>query len=147
MNIVFASDHAGIELREELASYAKESGYSVHVVGAPSSESYDYPDAADLGAELIRTGEADMGVFICGSGTGICIRANRFPFLRAANCHSVEMAELARQHNHANVLCLGERMTDTILARAIFDIFVQTEGDSGERHLRRIEKLGTPISG
>lgn len=112
--------------------------------GAMSTDSYDYPDAADLVVSELLSGRADLGVLVCGSGIGISIRANRHAGIRAANCCSAEMATLARQHNHANVLALGERLVSEGDAMEIFDAFLAGEPDLAERHARRVVKLDSP---
>ena len=141
MTIVLTSDHAGYLLREQLATHLKDSGKETIVVGAPSTEAYDYPDAADAAVSYILDGTAKFGVFICGTGTGICMRANRYPGIRAANCTTVEMVQLAREHNDANVLCLGERTTPFELATHILDTFLSEPASEIERHKRRVAKL------
>lgn len=141
MNIVFASDHAGFAFREALAAHAQAQGHQVRSVGAPDESAYDYPDAADEGVVELLAGRADLAVMVCGSGIGIAIRANRHAGVRAANCMTVEMAQLARRHNHANVLCLGSRLMDATLAKQIQDAFLQTIEDTEARHQRRVELL------
>lgn len=106
-----------------------------------SPESYDYPDAADALCRRLLEGKLDFGILICGSGIGISIRANRHLGIRAALCTSPEMAELSRQHNHANVLCLGARITEPDVAIKCLDAFLNATPDPGERHVRRIVKL------
>ncbi len=141
MTIVFASDHAGFLLREELTRYARELGHDAMTVGATSEEAYDYPDAADEGCSIVLSGMAKFGVFVCGSGVGICMRANRFRGIRGAACTSVELARFARQHNHANVLCLGQRVTEPDIAMQIMVAFLTEPEDHAERHDRRVAKV------
>lgn len=141
MTIVFASDHAGLHLRRTLEERARALGHGTVSVGAQSEEAYDYPDAADEGVQVLLSGQAEFGVFVCGSGTGICIRANRFAGIRAANCTTVEQARLARQHNHANVLCLGERLVPTEIALEAMEAFLTEPEDTAPRHERRVLKL------
>ena len=141
MKLVFASDHAGFALREALAAHARTRGHDTWSVGAPDESSYDYPNAADLAAQALIDGTADRAVLVCGSGIGISIRANRHPGVRAANCCSVIMARLARQHNHANALSVGSRLVDESLAKAILDAFLETNEDTEGRHVRRVELL------
>lgn len=141
MKIVFASDHAGFVLREQLADVADGLGHNVAIVGAQSEDPYDYPDAADEGCEAVLSGDAEFGVLVCGNATGICMRANRNPGIRAAACTSVKMARMSRQHNHANVLCLGQRITDFATATAIMEAFLTEPEDHGERHDRRVAKI------
>lgn len=144
MNIVFGSDHAGFAYRQNLARHAASLGHSVTERGAPGLESYDYPDASDAVAQDLLSGNAELGVLICGSGIGVSIRANRYPHIRAALCTSDELARLARLHNHANVLCLGERIVPLELAVSMFVTFIETEVDPAERHMNRVRKLDAP---
>ncbi len=143
--LILGSDHAGFALREILADHAEDLGYQVEIVGALSQSPYDYPDAVDELVPKLLRGDAGFGVLVCGSGIGMSIRANRYEGIRAANCCSPVMAELARQHNHANVLCVGERTTDPEIAKAVLDAFLLTPEDHADRHDRRVEKLDNPL--
>lgn len=147
MKLVFASDHAGYRLRRHLADYAMGQGHSVVEVGATSDAAYDYPDAADEGVRAMHEQGADFGVFVCGSGIGICIRANRYDGIRGAPVTTVEAAKLAREHNDANVLCLGERTTDPVLAEQILTVFLAEPASQEERHKRRVQKLDGNANG
>lgn len=141
MRITLGSDHAGYDLRHALAGILVEEGHEIVERGATSDRAYDYPDAADLVCAEILAGSADLAVLICGTGIGVSIRANRYRGIRAANCCGPEMAQLARQHNHANVLCLGARLLNLEQAEVIVRVFLQTEEDTSERHDRRVRKL------
>lgn len=141
MKLVFSSDHAGYVMRESLAAEARALGHEVTVVGAPSEEPFDYPDAADEAVRLVLSGEARFGVLVCGTGIGICIRANRHKGIRGAPCCSVEAARLAREHNDANVLCLGARITPPELALDMLKTFLSEPASDVERHKRRVAKL------
>ena len=141
MKIVFSSDHAGFVLREQLADHAVGLGHKVTTVGAQSEDPYDYPDAADEGCAAVLSGDADLGVLVCGNGTGIGMRANKHAGIRAAPCTSVKMARMARRHNHANVLCLGQRITDFATATDIMEVFLTEPEDHDERHDRRVAKI------
>jgi ribose 5-phosphate isomerase B len=141
MRIAFASDHAGLTLRHRLAEVASELGHTVTELGALTGDAYDYPDAADAVVAQIRCRRADLGVLVCGTGIGMSIRANRHRGVRAAMCCSVETASLARRHNHANVLCLGERTQDPGEAEAILHAFLEAKPDPEPRHRRRVYKL------
>ena len=141
MRLAFGSDHAGYELRKALEAHATELRHDVVSLGATSKEPFDYPDASDLVAHEVLVGSADLGVLICGTGIGVSIRANRYKGIRAAVCCSTQAAELARQHNHANVLCLGARMTSDGAARQILSMFLNTGEDHSERHERRVQEL------
>lgn len=137
--IAIASDHAGFNLKEAIKNHFADSVEWLDL-GTDSEESVDYPDFGKALGEAITNGEAPRGVVICGSGIGISIAANRFPKVRAALCMTKEMAHLARQHNDANVLALGERLVDTERAIEIVDVFLNTEFEGG-RHQRRVDKL------
>ncbi len=143
MRLVLGSDHAGFAMRRDLAAWLRENGHVCEEVGAASAERYDYPDAAD---ELVaRLADFDLGVLLCGTGIGISIRANRHPHVRAALCTTELMASLAREHNHANVLCLGARIAGPDQALAIVRAFL-AGAESGEpRHEARVAKLDAPV--
>jgi RpiB/LacA/LacB family sugar-phosphate isomerase len=128
-------------LREQLAQHAREGGHEVTVVGAPSEEAYDYPDAADEGVAEILSGRSEFGVFVCGSGVGICMRANRHKGIRGAPVTTVEAAKLTREHNNANVLCFGQRTIEPGQALAVMDAFLAAPSSPEERHKRRVSKL------
>lgn len=137
--IYVASDHAGLELKRHLIGRFPFLPWKD--LGTMNGDSVDYPDyAAKLCKELEPHLKDSIGVLICGSGQGMAIRANRFPFIRAALCMSEEMAKLARQHNDANVLCLGGRLTVFPIAERILDVFVKTPFEGG-RHQGRVDKL------
>ncbi len=140
MIIMFASDHAGFELKELLAQRAREGGHEVRDLGPASEDPVDYPDFAHNLATRIAAGEAERGVLICGTGVGMSIVANRHRGVRAALCHDAFTAEMARRHNNANVLCMGGRTTGPGVAIQMLDIFLATPFDGG-RHGRRVEKV------
>jgi ribose 5-phosphate isomerase B len=146
MKLAFGADHAGYQLREELAAYAAARGIEVEQHGAEGPEAYDYPDAADLVAKRLLDRSVDFGVLVCGSGIGVDIRANRYSHIRAANCVTEEMAALSREHNHANILCLGARLMDSDRAKRILDTFLQTGESTEPRHVRRVEKMDRDVS-
>lgn len=145
MKIAFGSDHAAFELRLAVAAHARSAGFVVDEFGATGTEAYDYPDAADQVCIRILDHKYDMGVLFCGTGIGVTIRANRYHGIRAANCTSPLMAELARQHNNANILGIGARILNLEEAVAIFDVFFATSPSVEPRHVRRIEKLDAPM--
>lgn len=140
MKVALASDHAGFKYKELAKEYLKHLGHAVVDYGTNSEERADYPDFAHLAADGILRGEAERGVFVCGSGIGISIAANRHKGIRAVNAVTEEMAELSRQHNNANVLALGERLVDWDTAKKIIDRFFATEFEGG-RHEGRVEKI------
>lgn len=139
--IAIAADHGGYELKTTLAEYLRERGFDVLDVGTHSLNAVDYPDIAERLVETIRTGQVKRGVLMCGTGIGASIAANRYPEIRAALCHDVTTARLARQHNDANVLVMGGRTTGPETARNCLDVFLATEFEGG-RHARRVGKLG-----
>lgn len=146
--IAIAADHAGYELKEAVKEFLEGDAtmlrprIEVIDLGTHSEERVDYPDFGRAVAQAITEGRAERGIVICGSGIGITIAANRFPKIRAANCITVEMAQLARAHNDANVLGLGARLVDTDTAIAIVKAFLETPFEGG-RHAGRVEKLST----
>ena len=138
--IAIGADHAGVHLKEVLAKALENKGYNVLDVGTKGTESVDYPDFGHAVAKAIESGKASRGVIVCGSGIGISMAANRHAGVRAANCTSSLMARLARQHNDANVLALGERLVGAEVALDCLDEFLNTEFEGG-RHQGRIDKL------
>ena len=136
--LVFASDHAGYELKESLK--ATISGYQILDLGTNSADSVDYSDFGKAAAEAIANGKADLGIIICGSGIGISIAANRNPKVRCALCTNAETAKLSRQHNNANMLALGARMVAKSEAETILKTFLVTAFEGG-RHESRVNKL------
>lgn len=140
MTISIGSDHAGFAYKHELTSMLESLGHTVIDVGTSSEDSVDYPDYGTAAAALVRDGKADYGVLICGSGIGISIAANKLQGIRAANCTSVEMAQLARLHNDANVVAVGQRLVSLELAKEIVTVFLATPFEGG-RHQRRVDKL------
>lgn len=139
--IALASDHGGVELKTLLKEELLKAGYGVLDLGTEGSASVDYPDFAEAMAETIRTGGAKLGVLICGTGIGISIAANRYPFIRAALAHDVTTARLSREHNDANVLVLGGRVVGPEIAKDCLKVFLSTPFEGG-RHQRRIDKMG-----
>lgn len=145
MRLVLSSDHAGIELRSWLRERMESNGHSCSEVGAPDESSFDYPDAADELVSMLASGSADYGILICGTGIGVSIRANRHPNIRCALCTTEYMAEMAREHNDANVLALGSRVLGTEQALAIVKAFLSTSSSEVPRHRVRIVKLDAKI--
>ncbi len=144
MKLFIASDHAGFELKEALKIRSGDLGVNYIDLGTHSKDSVDYPDYAhDLARELLKPGaSASLGILICGSGVGVSIAANRHPEIRAVLAESPEIARLGREHNHANVLCLGARFLTPEQAVQVVRAFLTATPDSGERHVRRVQKLG-----
>ncbi len=140
MKIAIASDHAGFELKKELINYIKSLNHQILDFGTYSNESVDYPDFAFPAAESVASLVADYGILICGTGIGMSIVANKVQGIRAALCVDEDYAKLARNHNNANVLCLGARKTSPELAKKIIDAFLE-EDFEGDRHMIRVEKI------
>ncbi|MDX1950043.1 MAG: ribose 5-phosphate isomerase B [Rickettsiales bacterium] len=138
--ISIASDHAGFELKEFLKSELASKNYEVFDLGTDSKNSVDYPDFAEKLALHIKDKKSDFGILICGSGIGISIAANRYNHIRAALCNNLEVTKLARQHNNANVICLGARFIDNKIALEMVEAFFNTEFEGG-RHTERVRKL------
>ncbi len=140
MKIALASDHAGYAEKERLKPLLLELGLDVEDFGTVSEESVDYPDYARRVAEAVAKGEAEQGVLVCGSGTGMAITANKVAGVRAAVAWSEETARLARQHNDANVLAIGARTTPQSDIPKIVRAWFDTKFDGG-RHAARVEKI------
>jgi ribose 5-phosphate isomerase B len=138
--ILLAADHAGYDLKSELVTHLADLGWAPHDLGTDSPDSVDYPDYAARLSDAVAAGRAPVGVLICGAGIGMSIAANRVPGVRAANCLTEEMATLAREHNDANVLCLGSRLLQPTQAKKILWTFLETPFGGG-RHQRRVEKI------
>jgi ribose 5-phosphate isomerase B len=143
MRIAFGADHAGYELKELLARRTAELGHQVLDLGTSSTASVDYPDFGFAVGQAVASGRADRGVVVCGSGIGISIAANRVPGSRAGVATDLFSAQLMREHNDANVLGLGARVTAVPLAMAILETFLNTPF-AGGRHQRRVDKLDAP---
>ncbi|MDD4352199.1 MAG: ribose 5-phosphate isomerase B [Candidatus Gracilibacteria bacterium] len=133
MKIILGSDHGGYQLKEHLRKYL--AGKETEDLGVFSEESSHYPEIAKKVAEKVVS-EKCFGILICGTGIGVSIAANKVNGARAALCHSTEYAALARQHNHANILCLGGRFTEHSLAEKIVDTFLTTEEEDGRHDVR-----------
>jgi ribose 5-phosphate isomerase B len=138
--IVMGSDHAGLDLKNYLHSKLAESGYAITDVGTYSQESVDYPDYASKVATSLRPESGELGILVCGTGIGVCMTANKFPGIRAALIYSEETARLARQHNNANILCLGGRTVSPNDAIEWVRVFLESRFEGG-RHQRRIDKI------
>lgn len=140
--IAIAADHGGVELKSQIIKSLAENGWEVLDLGTDGSTSVDYPDYAKAVAKSIIDGKAERGILVCGSGIGMSIAANRYPQIRAALAHDRLSAELCRQHNNANVLCLGARLLGEATALDCVNAFMMTEFEGG-RHERRVEKLSS----
>ena len=141
MTIAIGSDHGGFRLKEEIKNLLTELGREYRDFGTHSPASVDYPDIAASVARAVASGECEMGILICGTGIGISIAANKVRGIRAALCGDEFSAQMAREHNDANILALGERVTGPGLARAIVAKWLTSEF-AGGRHAQRLCKIG-----
>jgi ribose 5-phosphate isomerase B len=140
MKIALASDHAGFTLKEAVKALMKTQGHETVDFGTNGELSVDYPDFGFPAAEAVAKGQCNLGIFVCGSGIGMSMLANKVTGVRAALCTSVTMAEMSRSHNNANVLILGQRITDRTTALEIVKVWLSTPFEGG-RHQRRIDKI------
>lgn len=143
MRLVIASDHAAFELKAALTDWLRDAGHDVADLGPDSAASVDYPDFGYRLGEAIAAGQAERGIALCGSGIGISIAVNRNPACRCALVGEPLSAALAREHNDANVLAMGARLTGIDMAKACITAFLSTEF-GGDRHARRVDKLSNP---
>lgn len=134
------SDHAGYEYKEALIAFLKEKGIEVKNFGTYTADSVDYPDYVHPLANEIEEGKLDMGILLCGSANGVCMTANKHQGIRAALCWDNEIAQLARQHNDANVICIPARFVSLYLAEEMVTTFLNTPFEGG-RHQRRVDKI------
>ena len=143
MRIAIASDHAAIDMKAMLADWLREQGHEVSDLGPHDATSVDYPDYGYKLAAAVASGEAERGVALCGSGIGISIAVNRNPACRAALVSEPLSAQLAREHNDANVIAMGARLVGPEMAKACLSAFLSTDF-GGDRHQRRVDKLSNP---
>ena len=138
--IAVGADHGGYELKQALIEHLCQQGLSIHDCGCVSTDAVDYPDFAHAVANLVGTGVCRWGIVVDGAGIGSCMAANKVPRVRAALCYDVSSARNSREHNHANVLTLGDGMIGTGLARQIVDEWLATPWGP-DRHARRVAKI------
>lgn len=141
MRIAVGADHAGFEMKRDLAAAMAQQGHEILDVGTHSTAAVDYPDIAEAVAVAIRNGQVDRGVIVCGSGAGVAVAANKFPGVRAAVCHDAYTARQAVEHDDLNVICLGARVIGPALARLLVETFLAATFSAEERHLRRLAKI------
>lgn len=139
--IAIAADHGGFTYKTRIIEMLRAEGYTVLDFGAHSADSVDYPDVAHDAATAVSDGRAEIGILVCGSGIGVSIVANKSAGVRAANCVTPEMARLAREHNDANMLAIGERLMPWETAEEIVRAFLSTPSSDDERHGRRVAKI------
>ena len=140
MRIALGADHAGVALKREVARLLDERGITYTDFGTDSTDSVDYPDFAAVVGHEVASGNYERGILVCGTGTGMAMAANKIPGVRAAAPADETAARLSREHNDANVLALGERLTGPEVARDIVTTFLKTPF-SGGRHQRRVDKI------
>lgn len=145
-NIVIGSDHAGFDLKDFFKIYLSNEGFNVNDVGTNSHASCDYPDIADKVAEHIRNNPDDLGILICGTGVGMSMAVNRYPFIRGALLYNIDEAKLARQHNNANVIVFSGRMFENKENLDFLNAFLSAEFSNEERHKQRIKKLSKQLT-
>ena len=138
--VVLASDHAGFKLKEKIKKFLINKRKRVLDLGTKDTKSVDYPDYAHLLSKKMRSGKNEFGILICGSGTGMCMAANKHKNIRAALCYDIKSTKLSRHHNNANVMTLGARLIKKSIAFKCVSTFLKTDFEGG-RHLRRIKKI------
>jgi ribose 5-phosphate isomerase B len=138
LKVAIGCDHGGIDLKKDIIAVLRELGHEVEDQGCNSSDSVDYPSFARAVSTLVQDGECERGILICGTGIGMSMAANRIPGIRAALCHEMFSARMSREHNDANILCLGARVTGPGLAQEIVRTWM-TSDFSGGRHQRRVD--------
>lgn len=140
MRLAVGSDHAGYHLKQEVLSWLKELGHETADMGAASADSVDYPDFALKVCEAVTGGQANFGILVCGTGLGMSITANKVPGIRAVTCSDTFSARCSREHNDANVLCLGERVVGSGVARDVVETWLSASFQGG-RHQKRVDKI------
>jgi ribose 5-phosphate isomerase B len=143
MKIVVGSDHAALGLKNRVRDQLREWGHAVEDLGTSATDPVDYPDFAHSVATAVQKGDFERGVLVCGTGLGMSMAANRHRGIRAACCDNIFIARMARQHNDANILCLGARILAPEYAIEILKAFLETPYE-GTRHVRRVAKIELP---
>ena len=138
--IAIGADHAGFEYKSAIITWLKEKGYELNDMGVKENKSVDYPDYAHPVATAVENDEASFGILLCGSANGVAITANKHQGIRAALCWQKDIAELARQHNNANIVCIPSRFVALEYAKQIIEAFINTSFEGG-RHANRVEKI------
>lgn len=138
--IIIGADHTGFELKETISKYLKQLGYHIEDLGTYSEESVDYPSIGKKVAQRVAKANS-IGILLCGSGIGMCMVANKIKGVRAALCYDEETAKLAREHNNANILCLGARTGSAKHYKEIIKTFLTTEFSKEQRHKRRVREM------
>jgi ribose 5-phosphate isomerase B len=138
LKVAIGCDHGGLDLKNTVKAVLVELGHEINDQGCNSPESVDYPNFANAVSSLVKDGTCERGILICGTGIGMSMAANRIPGIRAALCHEMFSARMSREHNDANILCIGARVTGQGLAAEIVRTWMTTDF-AGGRHQRRIE--------
>ena len=138
--VCIASDHAGFDLKEKIKDFLIDKYVSIIDLGPIEKKSVDYPDYAKKLANRIKAKKSDVGILVCGSGTGMAISANKIKNIRAAVCYNQKSTRLSRQHNNANIIALGARLTKKSLSLKLVELFLKTKFEGG-RHLKRVKKI------
>ena len=138
--VCIASDHAGFDLKEKIKDFLINKYISIIDLGPFEKKSVDYPDYAKKLANRIKAKKSDVGILVCGSGTGMAISANKIKNIRAAVCYNKRSTRLSRQHNNANIIALGARLTKKSLSLKLIELFLKTKFEGG-RHLKRVKKI------
>ena len=138
--VCIASDHAGFNLKEIIKNHLISKKVSIFDLGPFDNQSVDYPDYAKKLSNRIKLKKSDVGILVCGSGTGMAISANKIKKIRAAVCYNLKSTRLSRQHNNANIIAIGSRLIKKRLSFKLVEVFLQTKFEGG-RHLRRIKKI------
>ncbi len=141
MVIAIGSDHGGYDLKDGVKKHLLSKGFEVKDMGTHSKDACDYPDIAKVVTTAVNEKDCDFGILICGTGIGISIAANKVKGIRAALVHDVFSAKATREHNDANILCMGARVLGEGLALEIVDTFLKTEFSNDKRHINRINKI------
>lgn len=141
MKIVLGADHAGFDLKQDLAEFLRQAGHEILDVGTFSTEPVDYPDYAEAVALAVREGRVERGILVCGSGVGASVAANKIPGIRACLCHDIFSAHQGVEDDSMNVLVFGGRVIGAFLARDLVNAFLAAEFSGKERHRRRLEKI------
>jgi len=139
--VILASDHAGFELKEEIKKYLIKKRKKVLDLGTKSTSPVDYPDYAHLLSKKMKKSKNHFGILICGTGIGMSMAANKHKNIRAALCHNTKSTKLSREHNNANVMTIGSRLTNKNIALKCVNTFLKTNFDGDSRHLKRIKKI------
>jgi len=138
--IAIGCDHAGLEYKTAIAKWLTEKGFAIKDFGTYSADSVDYPDFAHPTSLSVETGEAAFGILLCGSANGVAITANKHQGIRAGLCWQNDVAQLARMHNNANIICIPARFVALPLAQQMIELFMNTPSEGG-RHANRVEKI------